>query len=207
MKKIIALGFAATFIISSIVSCKKGEHDPFLSLRSRKARLEGSWTVTHIDRDLTSVSGGVTVRTASIYDGTKEITTVTTTNGTQVTTEVDTVFYEYTLTIKKDGNYTQLIKNSNNLELTQYDGTWMFVGKSKLNNLKNKEAVLFSKNKSTILFNGYTNVVDFADLSGTTLLIDELKNKEMITISEVNSNNEDGLTVDKSLIKTTYTQK
>lgn len=207
MKKIIALSFTAALIVSSIVSCKKGEHDPFLSLKSRKARLEGSWTVTAQETDQTSVDGGVTVRTMATYDGTMEIKTTTTTNGSLVTTQVDTSYYEYTLTIKKDGNYTQLIKNNNNLELTQFDGTWMFVGKSKLNNLKNKEAVLFTKTKSTILFNGFTNVVDYTDLSGTTVLIDQLKSKEMITISEVNSNNEDGLTMDKSLIKTTFTQK
>lgn len=207
MKKIIVLGFTITLIISSIVSCKKGEHDPFLSLSSRKSRFEGNWVVTNQDLDQTSISGGITVHTTSIYDGTKEIKTTTTTNGNVVTTVVDTSYYEYTLNVKKDGNYTQLIKNNNNLELTQYDGTWIFVGKSKLNNLKNKEAVLFTKTKSTILFNGFTNVVDYTDLNGTTLMIDQLKKDEMITISEVNSNNEDGLTINKSLIKTTFTQK
>lgn len=207
MKKIIAFSFTTVLIISGMTSCKKGDHDPFLSLSSRKARLEGNWVVTNQDLDQTSISGGVTVHTTSIYDGTKEIKTTTTTNGNVVTTVVDTSYYEYTLTVKKDGNYTQLIKNNNNLELTQYDGTWMFIGKSKLNNLKNKEAVLLTKTKSTILYNGFTNVVDYTDLNGTTLMIDQLKKDEMITISEVNSNNEDGLTINKSLIKTTFTQK
>lgn len=207
MKKIIALSFTTALIVSSIVSCKKGENDPFLSLRSRKARLEGSWKVSAQELDQTSVINGVTTRKMATYDGVMEIETTTITNGTLVTTQVDTNYYEYTLTVKKDGNYTQLIKNNNNLELEQFDGTWMFVGKSKLNNLKNKEAVLFTKTKSTILSNGFTNVVDYTDLSGTTVLIDQLKSKEMITISEVNSNNEDGLTINKSLIKTTFTQK
>ena len=33
----------------TILACKKGENDPFLSLSSRKARLAGEWKLTKMD--------------------------------------------------------------------------------------------------------------------------------------------------------------
>ncbi|PIP55156.1 MAG: hypothetical protein COX07_01410 [Bacteroidetes bacterium CG23_combo_of_CG06-09_8_20_14_all_32_9] len=41
--KIIKLLLLLVIIIVIIPSCKKGDNDPFLSLRSRKARITGEW--------------------------------------------------------------------------------------------------------------------------------------------------------------------
>lgn len=207
MKKIIALSFTTVLIISSFVSCKKGENDPFLSLRSRKARLEGIWEIGSQKTSITSINGGTTEVIESVYDGTNEITTTTTTTGTNVTTTVDTVQYSYSIDIKKDGKYTELRKTPDGNSLIETEGNWIFIGKSKVNDLKNKEAILLTTTKTIVLNNGFTNVIAYEDLNGKTLVIDQLKNKEMITISEINSNNEDGLSSDKSLVKTTYIQK
>lgn len=44
MKKITVLFLAVSALTAGFVSsCKKGKDDPFLSLRSRKARVEGEW--------------------------------------------------------------------------------------------------------------------------------------------------------------------
>ena len=39
---------AATFILPS---CKKGENDPFISLKSRDARITAKWKLTKIEGD------------------------------------------------------------------------------------------------------------------------------------------------------------
>jgi hypothetical protein len=47
MKKIIIIGFCILTVSSLLFfGCKKGPEDPFLSFRSRKARVSGAWTVT-----------------------------------------------------------------------------------------------------------------------------------------------------------------
>lgn len=43
--KILATIVISTMVIPVFNSCKKGESDPFLSLRSRKARVVGEWTI------------------------------------------------------------------------------------------------------------------------------------------------------------------
>ena len=43
MKKLLLYVVAIIIMAPAITSCKKGEEDPFLSLRSRKARLVGEW--------------------------------------------------------------------------------------------------------------------------------------------------------------------
>ncbi len=207
MKTIIGLGICTLTILSSFISCKKGDHDPFLSLKSRKARLEGSWTVTNQQVTEIVVNGGTTTNTSSIYDGTKEISTVTTTIGNNATTTVDTIYYSYTLTMTKDGSYSQLIKSQDLSSLTQTDGRWIFLHKDKTDKLKNKEAILMTTTKTTILNTGATNVVEYTDLNGKTIVIDELKSKEMITIIEEDHHNDDGLSSTTKTTKTVFTQK
>lgn len=63
MKKILIL-FLGAALIAPQFACKKGENDPFISFRSRKARLEGNWKIkkhteagqSQLDPDQTTIA-------------------------------------------------------------------------------------------------------------------------------------------------------
>lgn len=204
MKNTVVLLLSALVIAVSFSGCKKGENDPLLSLRSRKSRLEGNWVIVKEEVSETNISGSTTEAIQSVYDGEMKVTTTTTTVGALATTVIDTVKYTFNFDIKKDGNYKMIAANENKIDIVTTEGTWLFLGKSKLNDLKNKEAILLTTSKQVVSSNPVANSVNYENLNGLTIVIDELKNKEMMTIVEENSSNEDGLTSSKKLTKTTY---
>ena len=204
MKSTVVLLLSALVIASSFSGCKKGENDPFLSLRSRKSRLEGNWVIVKEEVSETNINGSTTEIMQSVYDGKMKVTTTTTTVGALSTTVIDTVKYTVNFDIKKDGNYKIIAANENKIDIVTTEGTWLFLGKSKLNDLKNKEAILLTTTKQVVSSNPVANSVNYEGLNGLTIVIDALKNKEMMTIVEENSSNEDGLTSSKKLTKTTY---
>ena len=204
MKNTVILLLSALFIAGSFSGCKKGENDPFLSLRSRKSRLEGNWVIVKEEVSETNINGSTTEIMQSVYDGKMKVTTTTTTAGALSTTVIDTVKYTVNFDIKKDGNYKMIAANENKIDIVTTEGTWLFLGKSKLNGLKNKEAILLTTTKQVVSSNPVANSVNYENLNGLTIVIDALKNKEMMTIVEENSSNEDGLTSSKKLTKTTY---
>lgn len=208
MKKTFTFVIGTLIILAGSFSCKKGENDPFLSLSSRKARVVGDWIVTHEDVTSTDISSnGTTVNVTSVYENDTLIRSTVTKMGNATTTQNDTIGYSYTLSIYKDGTYTQQVVNANQLDIVTIKGTWIFVKKSKINNLKNKEAILLTKTYELISDGGFTNVVNYNELSGSMLVIDQLKSKEMITIVDKSSSNQDGLSSTSSLTKTTFTLK
>ena len=204
MKNTVILLLSALVIAGSFSGCKKGENDPFLSLRSRKSRLEGNWVIVKEEVSETNINGSTTEIIQSVYDGKMKVTTTTTTVGALSTTVIDTVKYTVNFDIKKDGNYKIIAANENKIDIVTTEGTWLFLGKSKLNDLKNKEAILLTTTKQVVSSNPVANSVNYENLNGLTIVIDALKNKEMMTIVEENSSNEDGLTSSKKLTKTTY---
>ncbi len=204
MKNTVILLLSALVIAGSFSGCKKGENDPFLSLRSRKSRLEGNWVIVKEEVSETNINGSTTEIMQSVYDGKMKVTTTTTTVGALSTTVIDTVKYTVNFDIKKDGNYKIIAANENKIDIVTTEGTWLFLGKSKLNDLKNKEAILLTTTKQVVSSNPVANSVNYENLNGLTIVIDALKNKEMMTIVEENSSNEDGLTSSKKLTKTTY---
>ena len=204
MKNTVVLLLSALVIAGSFSGCKKGENDPFLSLRSRKSRLEGNWVIVKEEVSETNINGSTTEIMQSVYDGEMKVPTTTTTVGTISTTVIDTVKYTFNFDIKKDGNYKITAANENKIDIVTTEGTWLFLGKSKLNDLKNKEAILLTTTKQVVSSNPVANSVNYENLNGLTIVIDALKNKEMMTIVEENSSNEDGLTSSKKLTKTTY---
>ena len=172
MKKLLILGIAALATAGTMQSCKKGENDPFLSLRSRKARLAGEWKLTSSESKSEQTYMGATTTTTRTYDGTTE-TTSQTFGGSTTTTTSD---YTINLTIEKDGTYTQVYTDTEDGETTTTKGTWIFLKRSKENELKNKEAILLTQTSTTE--GGETTTM--TDLSGDVIEIDQLKNKEMI---------------------------
>ena len=72
--QLIKLSGIAVLAVALLGSCRKGESDPFLSLRSRNARITGTWNLSsQITTSLnTSVSAGVTTvdSLTTYFDGT-----------------------------------------------------------------------------------------------------------------------------------------
>ena len=207
MKKTTLIFLSAILLTGTFVACKKGDNDPFLSLRSRKDRLSGLWTVKEETVNEVITIPGSTTTNNVVYDGQMAISSSVTVASGVSTTTIDTSKYSVSLEIKKTGNYEKKIVNVNLLDIEVYSGTWMFLGKSKIDKLKKKEAILITTSKAVISDGAVSNSYVYADLNGKTIVIDQLKNKEMITIIVEDQANETGLSSSTKTTKTTYTQK
>lgn len=204
MKKIVSISILSLLVITS--ACKKGDNDPFISLQSRTARISGSWKVTTeaISTTDTDPQGSVTVN--SIYNGRMKARNTTTRTANTTISVNDTIYYSHTLVLNNDGTYVQNVINNNGMDLKTFEGTWIFLGESEINNLKNKEAILLTKTKATIHDGITTNVLNYTDLDGITLVIDELRSNKMVTIVSKTYANEDTKKYGSSEVKTTYTR-
>lgn len=201
MKKVFTMALGLMLVAGATTSCKKGENDPGLSLTSRKARVAGEWTVTSSQSTSTYTDGAssTTTSTESMYDGVSEITT---TSSGGVSTK-DTTNYTITLTMGKDGSYTQVYTETGDDWSSTYTSTghWAFVGKSKSAELKNKEAIILSETSGTssatfggVTFTSSSTMSAFQD--GDIMVIDQLKSKEMIVKMDRDWTDNDGTNTD-----------
>lgn len=132
-------------------SCKKGEEDPFLSLRSRDARITALWKLTsaesmsNFDGDLytSSFNGSLMTNTSPWGSGSNA--------------------YSLSIEIKKDGTYQSIETSGSNMETT--DGRWIWLNSAKnktsisldnlgtfeVRGLKSKELILYRYDKSVEL--------------------------------------------------------
>ncbi|MFZ5553961.1 MAG: hypothetical protein ACOZCO_12670 [Bacteroidota bacterium] len=170
MKKIFIYAVAAITTMSlSLTSCKKGEGDPFISLKSRKSRLAGEWTVSAGNG--TDMNSGV--NTTWTYDGTQEVTTYP--SPFPQTTDKWTL----THTIEKDGTFTSVYvdNDASPAETTTTTGTWNFTGG--VGEYKNKSQVVFTTLSMTSSAGGS---VTYTGSDAPTIMYDiyQLKNKEVI---------------------------
>ena len=160
---IISLGFV-------FQSCKKGDNDPFLSLRSRMARITGVWELTSGTKYFTEDDSSNTVN----YDGINAYSLV------------DTFPYTLKWTIEKEGTFVLNAHNSG--VVFTYKGLWSFGHKIKEIDLKNKESIIFRYTYYNVVYNGgtgnYTETYSGYDCPVDEFRIDQLKNKELIVITE-----------------------
>ena len=167
-KKIFYFAFVAIAIAgmsTMTTSCKKGENDPGLSLKSRMARITGEWELTEGTNTNTNASGGVSFTSTTTYNGS---TATTSTGGSFQYTE--------TLTMEKDGTYeVAIMDDGDSYTIT---GVWFFAGKIKDLDLKNKEAVMFTPQTYSEV--GYSETYNGLYGGGDIMIIDQLKNKEII---------------------------
>jgi hypothetical protein len=209
MKKFFSSFLVVTLLSAiTISSCKKGENDPFLSLKSRASRLTGEWKLT---------SGTVKETTTSSSSSTTTTTTFTETTKTEVTTSgssTDTDVYNYTqdIVFEKTGHYSSLVVETqissdgsdipSNFQVTTTDdetGNWAFLGKNKETELKRKEAVAINPHTSTS-----TSVSSFGTTTSTSTIdgwvfagvmeIDRLKTKELVFKGTYTSTNSSSTT-------------
>lgn len=124
-------------IITTIMSCKKGENDPFISVRSRDARITGTWKLTSMEStEIETQSDGSTSTTE---------TSTTTYDGTYInysgeyfnpnTFAMDDTTYSYTYThemnIEKDGTYSVSVLEDGDNEVYTSNWNWMDSKKKK----------------------------------------------------------------------------
>lgn len=136
------------FIISILVlsltqSCKRGENDPFISLKSRDGRITGTWNLVNLE--ISEVDNGST--TTITYDGT---TLTINEDG-----NVDSYLYSHEMTIEKDGTYERELYNDGDTYKNTGHWWWLHDKQKKtriafdddgnsfyIDQLKNKELIL-----------------------------------------------------------------
>lgn len=148
--------------------CKKGEGDPFLSLKSRKARLVGEWNVT-AGKGSSTNSGSTTTWT---YDGAQNVTTYP----SPFPSSTDKYTMKYTF--DKDGTYEMVYTDNNTStpEISTAKGTWNFTGR--VGELKNKSQLVITTTSYTN--SGGTVTVSGSEAMNEIMDIYQLKNKEII---------------------------
>jgi len=187
-KKNLTLGLAVIMFATIFMGCKKGENDP-MSLATRKARLTGEWVLSEASYITTNSYDGVTATSNYSYDGTNMTYTY---DG-----EGTTYAYTENITIDKDGTFKSVVTREgtyygNNWEektgtrTTTTEGVWYFVEGNKELDVKDKERVEFMITKETdVSYNGDTEVTTYSGRTNymtSTLLLDRLASKEMITL-------------------------
>lgn len=137
--KIILLSLAV--FATTFSACKKGEDDPALSLRSRKARVAGEWKMTNIKSTNTFSSNLFNSTTIMTGDGSTYTRTMTT-MGTPSTT-VGTLSWQWTF--EKDGKYKYTRTEDGNINSSA--GTWNFT--AGIGDLKDKSQITYYEQSST----------------------------------------------------------
>lgn len=162
MKRLL-LVFAAAGLLLATPACKKGENDPFLSLKGRKARLAGeytiaSWFSTMSGSDSDDYDESVTI---DIEDGKGTVTSYYEYPGIDpVNTIRDIVITADEFIVDKNGTWSRIINltttwsedgdgfimdriDYTRVSTLEESGTWSFLG-GQAEEFKNKERVLLS---------------------------------------------------------------
>lgn len=203
VQKLLLIALTTTLVLPS---CKKGDDDPFLSLRSRKSRVAGEWTVdskvesittTVISPSATNTSTSTTTTSGSTYS---EVYTDNSGTNT-VTGSVGS----NTITFEKDGSWKSsseitvvnvfgsgsFATTETTVRTTERSGIWNFLGK--IGDAKNKESMSVSTTEEKITTRVTTvNSFTGTDINTTTQTntfaqnesveiwkLTQLKNKEM----------------------------
>lgn len=171
-KILVILIFSFT-VINLLKGCKKGEDDPFFSLRSRKARVAGDWKIS--ERISTATSGTPAITCTTTFNGSTE--TQICGSGNAVST-----LMTQSASFKKDGTFTWHVERKSNggpALINDYEGVWNFktgVGKE----VKNKEQIALTFTKITTIDASSTNTLELTSNTYFVYDITQLKNKEMI---------------------------
>jgi hypothetical protein len=221
MKKILTYALLALVLTGSTVTfnaCKKGKDDPFLSLRSRNARLIGKWKLSKMEGTYTannSTTSSISNQTISrMFDGTAVTKTYTSSSTISGTTTTQNITEKSTLTMEleilKDGT-TVLTKTSSLTSTTQTSSPVVVapiqgmpngvngsinVGDESVNNLVFDGTYTYGVNSSANVQNGRwywlesskSKVNVTIDVLGT-FYVKSLKNKTLVLESIDSDNN------------------
>lgn len=164
---------AASMII--FTGCKKGENDPFLSLKSRDARITAEWALVSADYTEVETSSMGTTSTNYTYDGDKMTEKVTMTYSGSTLTDTDSYDHSEEFEFVKDGTFSQ--KVSSDGSTYTIEGFWAWMSGVKEQELKNKEAVVLTYTTSGL----YTSEGQSINPSAI-LVFDKLSSKEFVVL-------------------------
>jgi len=175
MSRIYMLTFCAVLFGGALSSCKKGEDDPFLSLRSRKARLAGVWTLKGRIVEHRS-NNNTTVATSTYANGREDKTEVDYFMSEPTDTTFTSRLYTQIYTFKKNGSYQKVAVSE--LGTSTEKGVWSFLQRNKGDGLKNKEAILLTPRVFQAT-PGY-EVSYTGSLGQSVYLLTQLRNQKMV---------------------------
>lgn len=178
MKKLNSIFLILTILVvySLSTSCKKGEDDPAITFRGRKARIANNWILK---------SGKVNIKTFPPTGGSYQTNITYNEGGTYNVSRTDGYVekgaYEIELSIFKDGRFS---KEHNETPADQTrgtsteEGTWHFSGGG--GNVKKRELLTLYKEKSTFISQNATLNTTINYNGGNLFEISRLANNELI---------------------------
>jgi hypothetical protein len=131
------------FIVLFLFSCKKGENDSFLSLKSRDARIKGTWIL----KESTFEEQEMDIFGAEIYKESFNGSTMTISDDG---VEMNSYSFSETLEINKEGDYT--LSNVEDGESNYVTGSWWW-----LNDTKKKTRISFDDDIDSYEIDRLTN--------------------------------------------------
>lgn len=211
-KKSLSLAIAILVVLPIVFSgCKKGPEDPFLSFRSRKARVCGTWTVTNFESEIVRKVNNINTKTQTTIDGEtwKQVISIVGTDSVRtlngkITKEPNQEEGSYFFTFDDNGKATMTYKYEFDEDLSSEDddvstihqtkvteemtGTWNFL--AGIDEYKNKERLAFvieDKKTTTYEYELISNDDDEGGVSlprliGTNVVNDRYSNGEMCTV-------------------------
>jgi hypothetical protein len=165
-------------VVMALPACKKGANDPFISFKSRDARITATWKLTAIDgteSDVSTTSGVTTnMSTTVTYNGSSETKTVVTTiTGMPTQTNTTTSVFTFDMTLDKRGvvtyNATAVVLSTTSSYTG--NGSWAW-----LSNSKNRDAIMIALNgdgAGVVGIGGFMGIPAMYD-------IDQLKSKTLV---------------------------
>lgn len=182
--------------------------------------MANEWKVTEYSSTGTNTesNGDKTVYTTTMTETTYKSTTSTTSNGSTTTMTSEATVNANEMTIEKDGTWTSTrdISSTNNgvtqKTTTTASGTWAFVGKTKGDDFKKNERVLFNTlsetNTQVVSFGGTSQTSTSTDtyMTGEYVMIytvTESKGKELSLEAEMGNSSTSGGSTSSSTGKTT----
>ena len=182
--------------------------------------MANEWKVTEYNQTQTETqsNGDKTVYTTTMTETTYSSSTATTSGGSTITTTGSGTVNTNEMTIEKDGTWTstRAVSSTNNgstLKVTiTSSGTWSFVGKTKGDEFKKNERVMFNTLSETTTdvstFGNITSTDTNTDtyLTGENVMIytiTESKGKELAMEAEIGNSSTSGSSTSSTSGKTT----
>ncbi len=169
-------------LFGALTQCKKGEDDPFISLRSRKARVVGEWAATSGTAKITDKSLNFSSTSTYNYSNSSYSSVSIETFMNTTTTNSRAGVFSYKISFASDGTFA--MTRIEDTEISTVKGTWNFsdgVGETK----KKEQIILFVTSEtfqasSTI---AYVNT-STGNQPSKVYSIKELRNKKMVLFEE-----------------------
>lgn len=169
-------------LMGTLNQCRKGEDDPLISTRTRKARVVGEWTVTSGTARFSS--GGTNYSSTSNYSFTKISYTESssTTFNNNVSSSSSNGTFEYKITFERDGTFTMIRMIDG--DISTLKGLWNFTGR--VGELKNKEQLVLNIT-SDVNLQASSTITYGGNQTSITYNIKELRNKTMVLVASESS--------------------